>query len=464
MSTTEFVPNDNENARISDAPVVGGSCPETRQVPGVPIDDAKTVDAAPNRFYLPSSKYRIVWAAQRIFAKLAEMFAMFVHAGVVVEIAFRGKDHAELRDVSPSMFRSRAEVVGELFVDGIEQGKHVCREKRCSEDQAKALLATREALELLPPITAITGAPVLTIDASGKWRLLKKGYHSELGGIFVRTNTVDDDVSLADAVDTLTNLLIDYRFQTDSDKARAIAAMLTPAMVYGQLLDEAHGPMILIEANKSQAGKGLLLEIIAALYGERPKIVVSRNGGVGSSDEDFNSSLLRGCPMIMWDNLRGELNSPHLEAFLTAGGPFMVRGFRRAPVDVDPQRYIVLATSNGFKPTEDLENRMIKIRIFRRKEGYQFNLYNEELLDLIRSRQRYYLGCVFSILREWIDQGRPRTGEMRHTFRAWAQSMDWILSNLCKRKIKGRLMDYPEADAANKADLAGEYGMDGSDV
>src|SRR4051812_211456 len=62
---------------------------------------------APKRFFLPSRKYQIVWAAQHLFRALAASFAMFVHAGVVVELAFYGKRRAELRDVTAQMARSR---------------------------------------------------------------------------------------------------------------------------------------------------------------------------------------------------------------------------------------------------------------------------------------------------------------------------------------------------------------------
>jgi hypothetical protein len=421
------------------------------ELAGPKPNEGQAHSSVAERYFLPSSKYNITWSAQRLFRRLAEMCAMFVHAGVVVELAFTRKGRAQLRDVTPSMARSRFEAAGPLWKDSINKhGQTVASEKRCSKDDAESLLATREATEILPEITVVSGSPILTVGKDGKPHILKGGYNEELDGAFVTNGKVKENVSEDERTKSLLALVCDYFFASASDRTRALAAMLTPALVYGRLLGEAHVPMFLVEANKSQAGKGLLLEIIAAIYGERPKIVVPRNGGVGSSDEDFNATLLRGCPMIMWDNLRGELNSPHLESFLTAGGPFMVRGFRRAPVDVDPQRYVVLATSNGFKPTGDLENRMIKIEIYKQNPDYEFGLYNEELLGMIRARQPYYLGCVFSILSEWIRRGRPRTDESRHTFRDWAQSLDWILLNLCGRKA--RLLDYTEKQEADKAD------------
>jgi hypothetical protein len=412
------------------------------------------------RLLLPSATHQITWSAQAIFRILATMRCMFVHAGVVVELAFTGEDRAELREVTAAMAQSRFEYAGELWQDGKDnKGKPVSRPSRCSEAQAKSLLSTREATEILPPIRIVSPSPILVLGADGKPRILDRGYHSELGGVFVVNGKVKQEMPLEEAVDGLLGLIREYKFKTPDDKARAVAALITPAFVYGQLLDDAHVPMILVEANNSQAGKGLLLEIITAIYGEQPRIVVARNGGVGGSDEDFNAALLRGCPFITLDNLKGSLNSPHIEAFLTAGGPFMARTFRRAPVDVDPRRYIVLATSNGFESTVDLDNRMIRINICKRRGDYNFTLYNEELLDLIRERRSFYVGCVFSIVAKWIADGRPRTEEMRHTFRRWAQSVDWILVHVFKDKLKGRLMDYDAKTLASRHDLASTLGF-----
>ena len=106
--------------------------------PAEPNDDAaRSPDEAraPKRFLLPSASYDVRWSARRIFAALARRFSMFVHAGVVVEIAFTGKDRAELREISPSMFRSRVEEIGELWRDAIDnKGQKISRQVCLSQN------------------------------------------------------------------------------------------------------------------------------------------------------------------------------------------------------------------------------------------------------------------------------------------------------------------------------------------
>ena len=52
------------------------------------------------------------------------------------------------------------------------------------------------------------------------------------------------------------------------------------------------------------------------------------------------------------------------------------------------------------------------------------------MLEHVRARQPYYLGCVFSVIAEWLAAGKPRTPERRHDFREWAQVLDWIVQRL----------------------------------
>ena len=40
------------------------------------------------------------------------------------------------------------------------------------------------------------------------------------------------------------------------------------------------------------------------------------------------------------------------------------------------------------------------------------------------------LPTIHSVVRAWYDKGQPRTDEGRHSFRMWAQTLDWIVQNI----------------------------------
>src|SRR5207237_8076272 len=88
-------------------------------------------------------------------------------------------------------------------------------------------------------------------------------------------------------------------------------------------------------------------------------------------------------------------------------------------------------TSNGVETTRDFANRSSILRI-RKLEGHQYKQFPEgDLLAHVRANQPYYLGCVFSVLREWLGCGKPRTlGETRHDFVECSQTLNAIVVSL----------------------------------
>jgi hypothetical protein len=424
---------------------------------GALVDQSKDAPP-PTAFFLPSGRYRIKWAAEHVFSALASLRVMFVHAGAIVEIASK-KPRPTLVRVTPPGFQSRIEHVGEIWKHGVDnKGRKVCRPTRCSRENAEALLASEEALRLLPPVETVAAAPILTVDRDHAPKILGQGHHYDLGGVYVGSDRVRRDIPLADAIDPLLSLISEFNFATPADKARAVAAILTPAFTYGRLLGNNRIPAFLMEANKVQSGKGYLVELIAAIYGEVPTAVKQRKGGVGSFDEDFDAALLRACPFIVLDNLRGQLDSPSLESFLTDPGLVSARPVCRPQVEVDARRYIVFATSNKLETTDDFLARLVRIGIRKQRPGYRFSNYpgHGDVLGYVRAHQTFYLGCVFSILMEWIRNGCLSTDENRHSFYQWAQALDWILQEIFSGKLEGRLLDY---DADEPEETAQEMGF-----
>ena len=115
-------------------------------------------------------------------------------------------------------------------------------------DTAKVLLDTLER-ELLPHIALIHNCPILTADG-----ILTKGYHLACGGRLIRSSIVPEMMTLAEACEILLELVSEFNFLEPSDKSRAIAAIISPALKFGELLRK-HFPLFLVEADASTAGK-----------------------------------------------------------------------------------------------------------------------------------------------------------------------------------------------------------------
>ena len=119
------------------------------------------------------------------------------------------------------------------------------------------------------------------------------------------------------------------------------------------------------------------------------------------------------------------MNSQNLEAFLTAPGMFPARIPHKGEVLVDPKKFMLQMSSNGLETTADLANRASICRI-RKRHGFTYR----DTLGELKDRQPYFLGCVFSVVAEWLANGKPRTTDNRHDFREWCQTLDWIVQNI----------------------------------
>jgi hypothetical protein len=285
-----------------------------------------------------------------------------------------------------------------------------------------------ESRSLLPSIASVHSCPVLVADSNGLPKVLSDGYHPDCGGILItgRINLPPDweTISVPEAAGRLLHLIGEMDFQCEGDRARAIAAFITPALLMGGHLADRI-PIDIAEADQSQAGKGYRHELVCTLYNEKAYLVASRSGGVGSLDESLGSGLISGQPFICFDNLRGKLDSPNVEAFITAPGLFPARVPHRGEIQIDPRRFLIQLSSNGFESTRDLANRASICRI-RKRHGYEYR----DTMGELRANSGHYLGAVFRIVKAWIDDGKPRTKDTRHDRREWCQSLDWIVQNL----------------------------------
>lgn len=373
---------------------------------------------------LPSGDTYILDCANQLFPILAKSKRMFLRGGAIQELAADDKGSMTLSIVRDIQFRSRIEEHCCLKKWVVVHGESALKADRCPQQTASALMVSSPAAEHLPHIRGIARCPVIAYPSAN---ILLAGYHPENGGLLITTDVRPNDVPISEAVAYLHGLLDEFDFNTPADRARALAMMITPALCMGGWIKERR-PIFTVCANASQSGKGYLLDLLYAVYGEHRFLMGKRDGGVGSLDEDLQTGMLRGQPFIQIDNLRGKLDSQLLERILTAdGGSVPCRVPYAGCVDVDPLHFIFTATSNGMDTTDDLANRSCIIRIRNRGKGFRFRQYPEgDLKARVLSNHGLYLGSVFSIVAEWARQGSLGTNESRHHFRAWVQALDWI--------------------------------------
>ena len=359
--------------------------------------------------------------------KLGELLAatggIFVRGGVVVE---RGQDERGERILKP-VIAARAPSLFEEVAALKKKEKQETVPAICPKSTAEVLLNSQRFLETLPPIKLITPCPVLVVRADGTLHEIVS-YDKDSGVLAGGTATTV--CTLEEAIALLQLVVVDFDFVSQGDHARAVAALITPAMVFGGLLT-GRAPVDVTEANVSQSGKGYRNKLTAAIYGLAVATVNKKTaGGVGSMEESFDTHLVNGKPFISFDNIRGVLDSQKMESFCTEDS-YSARIPHCQAVSIDPRRTILMITSNKAEMPVDLVNRSSIVRIQKRLDTYQYRKYPEgDILAHVRANQGRFLGAIHTILKEWFKEGCPRTEVRQHDFANWGGSLDWIVQHL----------------------------------
>jgi Bifunctional DNA primase/polymerase, N-terminal/Primase C terminal 1 (PriCT-1) len=383
----------------------------------------------PTTIILPNANLQISYAADRIFRQMGAGREMFLRSNTIVELLEDGS----LERVSKDAMCSRLEGSNRrrvLHVVKINRGQdrpveRVLVQAQCSPNTAGLLMASPQ-IGLLPPLAMISECALL-VEHEGELRMLGKGYHPIAGGVLVRGDSRPPDVPLTEAVPALLALFDQFRFTGPSDKSRAMAHLIGPALRFGGLL-KGFALMSAVEAKESQTGKGFMVKLVRVPYRASAYEVVQRTGGVGSLDETLAEAILAGYPFIAFENVRGRLDSPLLEQGLTTHEKYAVRVPHKASVRIDLSRTMFQLTSNGAEGTIDLANRMLLARL----ENYQgvFTTFPEgDLLAHVEAKPDYYLGCIFAVVRAWHAAGKIEL-PTQHKFRHWVGALDYIVQKI----------------------------------
>jgi len=373
---------------------------------------------------LPGDGQRIIDAAE----DLAEAYALqpvekqlFQRGGTVVSLTADGQP----QPVDSVTLQSDLERVAAL-VRPDSKNSTGFKSVTCSKAVADSIRSCREFKNALPEIKLFAPFPIPIVDQNGKMDFLV-GYNRQLGiyanGVMPCLTSVEKSMVL------IKMLFRDFRFQTPSDFSRAVAFLLSIALVWAQIIS-MRCPMFVVGADLSQAGKGFLCKLIYAVWGIKTGIVNAKVGGLGGLEESFDRMLINGFFSILLDNLRGLVDSQKIESFQTEDS-YHARALRSEMI-IDPRRIVVGATSNQANLTADLANRSVFIDILKQPADYQFQRVGDKsFLEYVKANRPLFQSAAFSILKCWWDGGYAQADNVPHDFKDWGRPMSAIIETTC---------------------------------
>ncbi len=284
----------------------------------------------------------------------------------------------------------------------------------------------------LPVLRRIVEAPVVGPDGALQ---TVPGYHPanqtyydpppRLRVLPVPDRPADADVARARSL-LLDDLLIDFPFVSEADRAHAVALLLLP---FVRDLIPGPTPLHLIEAPTEGAGKGLLAEVcLLPAHGRRVGVLPA--GRDGDEWRKAITSVLRaGHGAVVIDNIVRPLDSGDLAAALTAT-TWEDRLLGKTELLRLPVRCAWAATANNPVVSREIMRRCVRIRIDPRvdepwrREGFK----HAPLRAWADAHRGELVWAALTLAQHWLAQGRPPAPvRPLGSFEAWAEVLGGIL-------------------------------------
>jgi hypothetical protein len=266
--------------------------------------------------------------------------------------------------------------------------------------------------------------PVLRSDKS--LELFPPGYDAATATYTDAQLAYAEDMPFAHAVETIRDLFGEFQF-SDGERSRSVAVSALVGLYAKQLLrpGELRPAFTYLKNAEGSGATTCAACAIVPLLGALPI-------GSKAKDDDemrkaLTSAIRTGQEVIFLDNLRGQLNSPALEAFVTAP-TWTDRLLGVSEVMSGPNTATVFITSNGLTITPDWRRRSLFIELHLAEERAEDRVFMRPLsVPALQSMRPQILAACWALVKHWDEQGRPGPSRSHSAFSAWAATIGGIV-------------------------------------
>lgn len=330
--------------------------------------------------------------------------------------------HVVIDDVLPGMHnRPEAPPAIEPVPKSVLRGmltEHMEWTKVKADGDAKPCLPPEPVVEYLHdtsawkgirPLEGVTHGPLLRKDGT----VFPGGGYDDLTGILSLGPAEElPKMSPEEAIEGLEEAVVDFPFETETDKAAWLAGLLTSV---GRDAISGPTPLFLVDANVRGAGKTLLAHtasFIASGAGATPAAL----GRDEDEDRKVITSLAReGARVVLIDNVTGTFGTAKLcEALTLHSGVWADRVLGTNRTWRGPFAPTWWATSNNVNLAADMARRTCYIRLSSDLERPELRdqFRHPALLGWVAENRRELFHCSLSLLTEYCAAGRPKPEKM----------------------------------------------------
>ena len=247
-------------------------------------------------------------------------------------------------------------------------------------------------------------------------------------------------------------VLIDFPFAKEADRAHALALMLLPIV---RPAISGPTPLHMIDAPVQGTGKSLLAEVcLMPTVGKN----VAGASGAGKEEEEWRkkiiSELLKGQSYIYFDNLVGKVRSAALAGAITST-QWTDRLLGTMTSVTLPVECVWVATGNNCQLDEDIVRRSVWIRLDAEQERPQdrMDFKHQNIKRFVLDNRGKIVSALLCMVTTWVAQGRPsHTISKLGSFEEWGNAVGGILASAGVAGFLGNIKELNEA--ANPADAS----------
>jgi hypothetical protein len=293
----------------------------------------------------------------------------------------------------------------------------------------RQFLVSRDVWKNVPPIRRILTAPF--VDRHGNICAMP-GYHAAEavwlalpdGFRLPDTNPTPENIAAAKSL-LLDQLLSEVAFADDASRANALALMILPFMrQYIEALNEGQTPIHLFDAPSQSSGKTYAATVCLSPFCEA--VPTSDKKDEKESGKEVFALLIEGVSYIFIDNVKSALGSPDIATAVTSGR-MRNRVLGVSGTHTVDSNVVWVATSNNAALEADTVSRSILIRLDTNSETPEDHEYSFNPLQYIAENRADVQGAILTLVRAWLEAGRPNRAKKVSRFPAWERTIGGIL-------------------------------------
>ncbi|MDP9470207.1 MAG: bifunctional DNA primase/polymerase [Chloroflexota bacterium] len=311
----------------------------------------------------------------------------------------------------------------------------------------------------LPTLVGVVEVPTFAPDGSlpagPGYHPPSRTYYEPAPGFVVPPIPEDpSDAQIAAARSLIMDeVLVDFPFTGDAERANAMALLLLP-LVRG--LIPGPTPLHLIEKPTAGTGASLLADVVTRIATGRPIGAMTE----GRDEDEWRKRLtakLRGTPpLVLIDNIRRRLDSGVVSAILTASH-VEDRILGTSDNVRFPVRCVWVATGNNPSLSSEITRRTMRIRLDAKRDRpwLRADFKHDPLLPWVLANRAEIVAACLTLGRAWIAAGRPVPAEQRTlgSFEDWSRVMAGILDVANIPGFLTNLSEFYEASDTEGADI-----------